>query len=159
MTTSDHATHTSRPRTIDTHDFSPPPKKKPSLHHPPLSFAARRNDTQVTVVTSVMRSFGFTLPASLSAGVVMAQVSEVKGPKPRGTHIRCHRTCSDFPVEIPSACRRMRLQTACSGTSRFLLWTPIPSHAWRHRDYLPCDRAPTCCLPCVKTNQTTTPSR
>lgn len=32
---------------------------------------------QVTVVTCVMRSFGFALPAALSAGVVLAQVSEV----------------------------------------------------------------------------------
>jgi Kef-type K+ transport system membrane component KefB len=32
---------------------------------------------KVAVVTCVMRSFGFTVPAALSAGVVLAQVSEV----------------------------------------------------------------------------------
>eukprot|EP00615_Pteridomonas_danica_P012317 CAMPEP_0114354110 /NCGR_PEP_ID=MMETSP0101-20121206/19171_1 /TAXON_ID=38822 ORGANISM="Pteridomonas danica, Strain PT" /NCGR_SAMPLE_ID=MMETSP0101 /ASSEMBLY_ACC=CAM_ASM_000211 /LENGTH=568 /DNA_ID=CAMNT_0001495289 /DNA_START=471 /DNA_END=2177 /DNA_ORIENTATION=- len=32
---------------------------------------------KVTVVTGVMRTFGFTVPAALSAGVIMAQVSEV----------------------------------------------------------------------------------
>jgi Kef-type K+ transport system membrane component KefB len=34
---------------------------------------------KVTVVTGVMRSFGFALPASLSAGVIMAQVSTGRG--------------------------------------------------------------------------------